>query len=183
MEYQRTCTGCGAPFTTTRQTNTVCSPECRYTSRRKVITEPGPNPSGLCQCGCGEPTLLARKTDRAANTVKGKPTRFLIGHNVSPPLDPEWIAEDRCFETPCHVWRGGTTRNGYPVRAGKGKRGQHQPTLAHRAAFERSGGTIPDGTEIHHRCGNRLCVNPDHLEALPIGEHRRMHIAQRRAVV
>ncbi|MDN5919384.1 MAG: HNH endonuclease [Pseudonocardia sp.] len=25
-------------------------------------------------------------------------------------------------------------------------------------------GAIPDGQYVHHRCANRMCVNPDHLQ-------------------
>ena len=39
--------------------------------------------------------------------------------------------------------------------------------MAHRFAFERiSRRKIPEGYQIDHLCRNRLCVNPDHLEAV-----------------
>lgn len=41
----------------------------------------GPNPSGLCWCGCGKITPVARKTNSARGSVKGKHTRFCKGHN------------------------------------------------------------------------------------------------------
>jgi hypothetical protein len=28
--------------------------------------------------------------------------------------------------------------------------------------YERHVGPIPNGYDVHHRCGNRLCVNPEH---------------------
>lgn len=40
----------------------------------------GPNPSGLCMCGCGEHTPLSKRT-RLNGDVKGQPTRYLLGHN------------------------------------------------------------------------------------------------------
>lgn len=38
------------------------------------------NPSGLCLCGCGKKTPLAKTNSRRDGTIKGKPTRYLYGH-------------------------------------------------------------------------------------------------------
>lgn len=37
--------------------------------------------SNLCECGCGQPTRLASKTDSKRGWIKGKPLRFINGHN------------------------------------------------------------------------------------------------------
>lgn len=35
----------------------------------------------LCECGCGETTLVARQSDALRGHVKGQPYRFIVGHN------------------------------------------------------------------------------------------------------
>lgn len=47
----------------------------------------GPNPSGLCMCGCGEATPLAPRTRRGL--VKDQPVRYLNGHAPRSPLSDE----------------------------------------------------------------------------------------------
>lgn len=44
---------------------------------------------------------------------------------------------------------------------------------AHRFAYEALVGTIPSGMTIDHLCRVRRCVNPAHLEAVPIAENLR----------
>lgn len=44
---------------------------------------------------------------------------------------------------------------------------------AHRIAYELVNGPIPEGLEIDHLCRNRLCVRPDHLEAVTTQENLR----------
>lgn len=53
--------------------------------------------------------------------------------------------------------------------------GADRRELAHRAAWFRKNGPIPDGMVIHHECGNRQCVNVDHLRCLTNLEHNRIH--------
>lgn len=44
---------------------------------------------------------------------------------------------------------------------------------AHRYAYRRAKGEIPEGMVIDHLCRNRKCVNPNHLEAVSVGENIR----------
>lgn len=59
----------------------------------------------------------------------------------------------------CWTWLGGTFTNGYGQLKVNGS-----PTLAHRFSFELNKGVVPEGMMIDHICGNRLCVNPEHLQ-------------------
>ncbi|WP_352241760.1 HNH endonuclease signature motif containing protein [Microbispora sp. NBRC 16548] len=42
--------------------------------------------------------------------------------------------------------------------------GRTEGRLAHRFAYERTKGPIPEGAQLHHTCARRACVNPDHLQ-------------------
>lgn len=39
----------------------------------------------------------------------------------------------------------------------------------HRVIYETVRGELPEGLTIDHLCENKLCQNPAHLEAVPIG--------------
>lgn len=64
----------------------------------------------------------------------------------------------------CWLWTGSLTHNGYGRMGFRGK--VHR---AHRLAYELLiGGAIPDGLTLDHLCRERRCVNPAHLEAVPL---------------
>jgi very-short-patch-repair endonuclease len=42
-------------------------------------------PYGFCHCGCSERTMIATKTSTAKGWVKGRPKRFINGHNSNRP--------------------------------------------------------------------------------------------------
>jgi len=47
--------------------------------------------------------------------------------------------------------------------------------MAHRWVYRTLIGPIPHGHHLHHRCFNKGCVNPHHLEPLSATEHMRLH--------
>lgn len=70
-----------------------------------------------------------------------------------------WSKVERVGE--CWEWQGATTGNGYGSYLDNGKR-----VGAHRFSYDLANGLIPPGLQIDHLCRNRVCVNPDHLEAV-----------------
>lgn len=58
----------------------------------------------------------------------------------------------------CHLWLGSLINDGYGQFTVCGKK-----VLAHRFAFARANGSIPDGVIIRHTCDVRCCVNEQHL--------------------
>lgn len=65
----------------------------------------------------------------------------------------------------CWEWRGGHNPKGYARLAAEGPAGR----MVHRNVWHVLVGPIPDGLTIDHRCRNRGCQNPDHMEVVPNG--------------
>src|SRR5580700_7672241 len=47
----------------------------------------------LCECGCGQPTRIATKTQTSQGKVKGQPTRFICGHHSRPVVRQGYIKD------------------------------------------------------------------------------------------
>lgn len=105
-------------------------------------------------------------TDAIHTRSRSEATRFSsyrLG-NVLVTIEPSPL------EDPCHVWQGTTVGGGYPMRRVDGKLQEE-----HRRVWEAEHGPIPPRWDVHHLCGRRRCINLQHLEAMPRGEHLRRH--------
>lgn len=124
-------------------------------------------PITLCECGCGQATLRAPRTVTSRGVVKGQPLRYILGHNRRKSAT-EYLIDP---VTECWIWARAIAyaRGGYGVSY-DGKK----PRDAHLVFYEREYGPVPKGMHLHHRCRNPPCVNPKHLEALPIADHLRI---------
>jgi hypothetical protein len=107
----------------------------------------------LCECGCGQPTRLAPQSNTKTGWVKGRPIRFIVGHNHA------------------HQQRTGH----YSARSFGGK-----ILLEHRVrAMLALGKPLPAAAIVHHVDGiphadSPLVICQD--QAYHLGLHRRLRI-------
>ena len=70
----------------------------------------------------------------------------------------------------CWLWTGTRSRLGYGQFGTRYAKGLHTP-IAHRVSYLLNVGPITEGTELHHVCQNRCCVNPQHLRPVSHAEN------------
>ena len=101
---------------------------------------------GYCQCGCG-------------HSLSGGSLSYLPyhGRHFYKRKEPKW----EVLENGCWKWLLYANNKGYGIWNHAGR-----SILAHVVLWERRNGPVPAGLELDHLCRNRLCVNPDHLEAV-----------------
>lgn len=74
-------------------------------------------------------------------------------------------------ETGCWVWVYYRDAGGYGKFTRATGESGGRPVPAHRLSHEMFVGPIPAGFQVHHKCENRACVNPEHLVALGTADH------------
>ena len=98
----------------------------------------------------------------------GKPLTPLRKRGGSKPRDvgPRLIKRrDINPESGCWIWTGSRTSNGYGQIYKNGRN-----IVVHRAAFEYWVGPVGEDT-VHHKCAERLCFNPEHLQLATLREN------------
>jgi hypothetical protein len=89
-----------------------------------------------------------------------------------------WRFVRRGARDACWQWTGSEYPTGYGrYRFRSGDR--ELAVYAHRAAYALTFGWIQPELEVIHRCDERACCNPAHLEAVPAGERMRRTHANR----
>lgn len=72
-------------------------------------------------------------------------------------------------ENGCWIWQGSTSGNPTPGKTGRGY-GKISvngiSSIVHRVMYICYNGYIPSKFQVDHLCCNRLCCNPEHLEAV-----------------
>lgn len=115
---------------------------------------------GLCKCGCGQSTPLAKATDRRRGIVKGQPVDFIVGHAQLGSRGPRWkggIARKG--------GRGGYTAHllrGHPRADARGYVMEH--ILLAESAL---GKPLPVGAIVHHTDERKGQVDPRGLVICP----------------
>ncbi len=107
----------------------------------------------LCECGCGQPTELAKQSRAARGFLKGQPQRFIRGH----------VAKKQIVK-----------KYRYATLDGKS-------LVEHRAiAIKALGKPLPAGVEVHHVNGIKADNRNQNLVICPdAGYHKLLHRRQR----
>ena len=119
----------------------------------------------LCECGCGKPTPIAKVSMPYRGVQKGKPQRYIRGHNSKcGPLEKRfWLHVNKNGPTlrpelgPCWAWTGTRSTSGYGQVSNKGK-----VYIASRVAWLLATGNWPKPFACH-KCDNPMCVRFSHL--------------------
>lgn len=135
---ERVCPRCGTPFA-------PCDPRVRYCSR-----------------GCAQLTRAKDRQEKLPLEIDQRgPIRRAIEDGNGRALLAEVRRRVLVSAAGCWDWQG-LSKDGYAV-VRWGKKPVREVAL-HRAVLEAKSGAQLGVQHAHHICGNRLCVNPDHLQ-------------------
>lgn len=131
-----------------------------------------PNPSGLCMCGCGQPTPTAKATIRKQGILKDHPLRYIHGHGMRGRGD--LVRGERSGK-----WKGGRIINrGYVLlRMPDHHLADPKGYVAeHRLVAEQTfGRPLTTMDHVHHINGDPTDNRPENLRVVTRSEHSMIH--------
>lgn len=100
-----------------------------------------------------------------------------LSHNLKSHSELSIGAGHAVDENGCWIWQGRKDPAGYGLLTR-----QRVTQRAHRVYFAAAYGedALPTGWAVHHVCEVKSCVNPDHLEAMPLHVHMWHHQVERK---
>lgn len=171
----RTCDFCKEEFNPARITSTVCGKEeCLGKRKMRFNKKHNGRSYDLVCIACGAEYVGKRKDGKYCPPCKGEaiskhnsPENIEIYNAIRNGSDQEVLAaiRDRCTisASGCWEWQGFRSTSGYG-RVSTGRRQTRTQEQTHRVTFEYATGVKPGSMVIHHKCANRACCNPEHLQ-------------------
>jgi hypothetical protein len=145
----RTTCGCGCGEEVTPGRGYRQGHAGRVAWKRGPVHPHDPNPSGLCLCGCGGETAIAKRTNARSAMYRGRHARFLPGHGS------RLIEGDKSSR-----WKGGTfiTSGGYRrLRITDPDTGKRRYEFEHRVVMAKHlGRKLEPFEQVHHVNGDKL---------------------------
>ena len=71
-------------------------------------------------------------------------------------------------DSDCWIWQGQISNSGYGRTNVRIKDGRVKMVSAHTASYQAFISDIPEDSLVKQQCGNRLCINPKHLELMKV---------------